>query len=151
MLRFSQLLDHAPLLKDRVSLHQVLPSVVPVYDFLIGRILHDNHERTNDLLSLGQLGTDIAVEQSFQDLHFFQLLQCILKLIAPQVYESHVSLDLARTHILQSVSIFVNYHSLVQVDERLLDEPRLLLPSTQLSGDPGDKVSTLVLLELLIH
>ena len=50
-----QLLHHASLLKDRVSLHEVLTSIICINRFLIGCVLHNDHERADDFLRLGEL------------------------------------------------------------------------------------------------
>ena len=61
----AQLVHHASLLEDGVSLHEVLTSVICINRFLIGCVLHNDHESADDLLCLGKLRAGVAIKKPF--------------------------------------------------------------------------------------
>ena len=117
LFRLSQLLHHATLLKYRMRLHQVLPSVLRADHFLIGGVLHDDHQCANNLLRLGELGTRLPIQELLELFDFLELFECVIELISSQVDKGNVTLDLARPDILETVGLLVDVHGLVQVHQ----------------------------------
>ena len=61
LLRLSELLEHASLLENGVGLHEVFLGILDV--------VHDDHQRADDLQCLGQLGGVLAVEEPLKVLN----------------------------------------------------------------------------------
>ena len=117
LFRLSQLLHHATLLKYRMRLHQVFPSIIRTDQFLIRGVLHDDHQSADNLLRLGELGTRLPIKELLQLFDFLELFECVIELISSQVDKGNVTLNLARSDILETVGLLVDVHGLVQVHQ----------------------------------
>ena len=124
-----------------MGLHQVLASLLCVSS--------DDHEGADDLLRLRQVRAGLAVQHPFQVLYLPQLAECLFELVASQVDQGHVPLDLAGPDVFQSVRALVDLHSFVEIDEGLCDLAGLLLPRAELSGDTCEEVGACELRQLL--
>ena len=95
----------------------------------------NDHQGTDNLLCLRQIGACLTVQDPLQVFNFSQLSKGLLELVSSKEYQGNVSFDLASSDVFKPVRLCVNLECFIEIGECFIDLAGLLLPCAELGCD----------------